>query len=94
MVSINVSGAYNLRRVQPLSAQFNISIKDSYGGLVAIGTKTLDQLDILKPVRFSQIKVERKALALASPTDIEVSINLDQVEVLPYSVLELVISKD
>ena len=53
MVSINVSGAYNLRRVQPLSAQFNISIKDSYGGLVAIGTKTLDQLDILKPVRFS-----------------------------------------
>jgi len=33
-------------------------------------------------------------LALASPTDIEVSINLDKISILAGSVLELSVSKD
>ena len=93
-VEIRVANVENLGRVQPLSAKFDIEIRDSYGGLIAQGTSQFEDLEILQPVTFSQIKVERMVLALASPTDIEVSINLDKISILVGSVLELSVSKD
>lgn len=52
-VEIRVANVENLGRVQPLSAKFDIEIRDSYGGLIAQGTSQFEDLDILQPVTFS-----------------------------------------
>ena len=93
-IAIRVSQIENLGRVQPLKASVSIEINDSRGGQIAAGLSQIENLDFLEPIAFTVIKIERTVVSLATATDIDVSISLDSLAILPGSVLQLFVPKE
>lgn len=93
-VTIKMINVVNLGRVRPLSAALEIFINDKFGGQIAQGTSEIVDLDILRPAYFKQVSVERMKQDLAKPTDVEVTIKLNDISIMAGSVLELIVPRD
>ena len=64
------------------------------GGQIALGSSSMVNFDILEPVSFTEIEVERLHFDLASLTDILLSIKSVPIEIMAGSVLELRLPHD
>ena len=68
-----------------------IGIRDSLGGEIASGVSVIEDFDVLEPVTFTQVSIKRKEQALASKTDIELSLSLTNISIMPNSVITLTV---
>jgi hypothetical protein len=93
-MTITLKDVYNIKRAKPLSFSFSFSLKDSDGGSIANGFSEVDELDVLQPVYFTEVSVKRVSQDLGQRTDIEVTMRLDIVEIMPDSRLTLEIPKE
>ena len=88
-LEITIKDVTNLQSVRPLSAMFNIELKDSEGALIAEGSSELIELEVLTPVSIEDVTVTRKSQELGRPTDIEIRFKLETLDIMPNSELIL-----